>query len=121
MAWHLLEFHGGYPPSSIDAGSRAGVPRDAKNPGRETHPDAYGYGRGKLTVFDAPRPFLSVTATVPWTEPAIESGSRSVLRLPKAALPPNQESNSGATFRVMLLPEAEHPGFAPQLSATRTL
>ena len=34
---------------------------------------------------------------------------------------PNHEPNRPATFSVILFPEAEQPGAAPQLSATGTL
>jgi len=63
---------------------------------------------------------LNVTDTVPGTTPPIESGSRSLLKLPNIAPPENQLVKSDATFRVILFPDAEQPAVEPQLSVTGT-
>jgi hypothetical protein len=61
-----------------------------------------------------------VTDTVPGTTPPIESGSRSVLTLPYIVLSANQSAKRDATFKVILLPDVEHPCVVPQLSVTGT-
>jgi hypothetical protein len=80
------------------------------------------YGSAKLCELEIPRLLRRVTAIEPWTEPLMESGSLSMLRLPNAAgALPNQGTNSDSTFSVMELPDTEQPGTDPQLSWTGTV